>query len=510
MPALKCPHCSRVLKVKETAAGKQIACPACHKKFLAPRPPGAAPSPPAPPPVGSADRPWHVHVDGRNVGPYAATAIIDQLKAGKIDRNTLAWREGMDDWKALKEVEDFRKACRGSRPGGKPDEEGEPERRRHYAPGKSKRDAVVGAWVAVGLAVVLIIVILYVANRPTPSEATDPYERLRSAVTAGPPLTPAVAPTPGVTSAGTPTRKPPKIIRKPKPKLTNEKLLAKAVNEIDAAFIKAFADPGKADYKQLFNLQKKCVKHAAELKARDWGSYKRDVERYAGILEQTAQGIQSQIRDISQKWSMGREGLDEKIIAKDYPKDIAFVKNWESAVNEAKAKMAERGLNIDPPQLRQLPSPPEAIKRSPPTPTPKPAEGARAGEWQHDVDVFLQHFDKAVRQSPKHADVSSRNQFYAGKRVRWKLVFKRIKATKKGEEIEFELETHGILVKAFSSKWHVWLTFSPDPSAVPVWKAFRPGSIVEFEGVIKDTIFFQLGGRNWGMASVTRLKPLRD
>ena len=43
---------------------------------------------------------------------------------------------------------------------------------------------------------------------------------------------------------------------------------------------------------------------------------------------------------------MGREGLDEKIIAKDYPKDIAFVKNWESAVKEAKGKMAERGLKF--------------------------------------------------------------------------------------------------------------------------------------------------------------------
>ncbi len=343
MPSLKCPHCQRVLKVKESAAGKQITCPACKKKFLAPRPPGAPKGPP-PPPVTSSDRPWHLHVDGRNVGPYAAKAVRDQLKAGKIDRGTLAWKEGMDDWRPLRELDDFRKAGLGARHAGKGEEEGEQERRRHYVPGRSKRDAVVGAWIAVGLAVVLIIVILYIANRPGTPVATDPYEhrlqRLRSTATAGP----LVIPAPGAGSATQPGPKPPRIIRKPKPKLANDKLLAKATQEIDDAFAKTFADPGKADYKQLFYLQRKCAKYAADLKARDWGSYQRDVDRYAGLLDETANSVQSQIKDISQKWSMG-QGLDEKIKAKDYAEDIAFLRNWENAVKEALAKMRERGLS---------------------------------------------------------------------------------------------------------------------------------------------------------------------
>ena len=343
MPSLKCPHCSRILKVNESAAGKQITCPGCKKRFLAPRPPGAA----APPPVSSEGRPWHIHVDGRNVGPYSADAIVDQLKAGKIDRNTLAWKEGMGDWKPLKELSDFRSACRGARPGAKPDEEGEHERRRRYVPGQSKRDAVVGAWVAVGLAVVLIVVILYVVNRPSAPEVSDPYEhrlqRLRSSVTVAQPSGPQPS---GVGTTATPARKPPKVIIKKKPKLTNEQLMAKVTQEIDAQFKKCFADPGKADYRQLFYLTKKCTDHAAELRARNWGNYQREVERYAGILEETAASIQGQIKDISQKWAMGREGLDPKIIAEDYPKDIAFLKNWDSAVKEALGKLRERGYTF--------------------------------------------------------------------------------------------------------------------------------------------------------------------
>jgi len=349
MPSLKCPHCQRILKVGESAAGKQITCPACKQKFRAPRHPGAGKAPPPPPPSGDG-RPWHLHVDGRTTGPYSADAVREQLKAGKISRDTLAWREGMDDWKPVREIDELRKGARTQHPGASPGEEGEPERRRRFVPGKSKRDAIMGAWIAVGLAVVLIIVILTVANREDPNAVTDPYEyrlrNLRSATPVGPPpVSSTVIPAPGAGTAA-PAKKPPKIIRKPKPKLSNEQLLTKAVKEIDAQFANCFANPGKADYKQLMVLQKKCTQYANDLKARDFGAYKRDVERYVHILEGTVGGVASQIKDISQKWYMGREGLPERAIAEQYPEDIAFLKNWQTAANEAKAKMRDRGLEF--------------------------------------------------------------------------------------------------------------------------------------------------------------------
>ena len=348
MPSLKCPHCSRVLRVGETAAGKQITCPACKQKFLAPRPPGAR-GPAKPPPVHGADRPWHLHVGGRNVGPYSADAVADQLKTGKIDRNTLAWKEGMADWKPLKEIGDFRSAARSARLGGKVDDEGAPERRRRYVPGRSKRDAVMGAWIAVGLAVVLIVVILVVANRPDPNEvSTDPYEHrlqaIKAAAAARTTLT--AAPTsPAPASAAAPSTKAPRIIRRPKPKLSNEKLLAKVTKEIDELFKEAFARPEEANTKPLFRLRAQCPKYAAQLRERDWGSYHRDVERYAGLLEQTANGINSKLTFLSQKWHPD-VSIDPKIKAKDYAEDIAFLRNWETAVNEALAKIRGRGLKF--------------------------------------------------------------------------------------------------------------------------------------------------------------------
>lgn len=344
MPSLKCPHCSRVLRVNETAAGKQIACPACKQKFLAPRPPGAAKGPP-PPPVGSADRPWHIHVDGRNVGPYSADAVIDQLKAGKIDRNTLAWKEGMDDWKPLKELSDFRQACRGLKLGSRVDDGGEPERRRRYVPGKGKRDAILGAWIAVGLAAVLIIVIFVVSRRPPVEEPTDPYEAQLAQKKAQHAARTSLPPDPAAGTATAAGPKQPRIIRKKKPKLPNPELIAKVTKDVDKLFKDCFANPEEANVKPVFKLMSQCSKYAGELRERNWGSYQADVERYAGLLDETANGVKSELKFLSQKWHKD-VGIDAKTKAKDYTEDIAFLRNWETAVNEAKAKMKERGLQF--------------------------------------------------------------------------------------------------------------------------------------------------------------------
>ena len=344
MPSLKCPRCSRVLKVGETAAGKRITCPACHKAFLAPKPPASkGPAPPTPPPVPSAQRSWHLHIDGRNAGPFSAEAVAEHVKAGKATGETLAWHEGMDDWKPLRQLAEFRSAFRGAGHGGK-GEEGEHERRRRFVPGRSKRDAIVGAWVAVGLAAVLVGIILYVRGRPGAEIPTDPYEHrlatLRSSAQAAP-----ARPAPQAPAATSTQPRKPKIIRRKKPKLSNEKLLAKAARDVTAGFERAFANPEKADVKPIFRLRTQCRKLAGELRGRQWGSHQREVDRLADMLEQTAGGIDSQLKLLSQKWH-GDVGYDPKQMAKDFIDDLAFLKRWQTHVEGAIEALRKRGLQL--------------------------------------------------------------------------------------------------------------------------------------------------------------------
>jgi DNA-directed RNA polymerase subunit RPC12/RpoP len=348
MPSLKCPHCSRVLKVGETAAGKRISCPACHKAFLAPKPPGEkGPAPPTPPPVPSAQRPWHLHIDGRNAGPFSAEAVAEHLKAGKVNGETLAWQDGMADWKPLRQLPDFRSALRGTGHGGKADE-AEHERRRRYVPGRSKRDAIVGAWVAVVLAAVLVGIILYVRSRPGVETPTDPYEhRLATIRSSAQAAAARPAPQPSTTApAATPAQpKKPKIIRKKKPKLSNERLLANVARDVGAGFKRAFANPEKADVKPIFRLRTQCRKLAGELRGRQWGNHQREVGNLADMLEQTAGGIDAQLKLLSQKWHAD-VGYDPKQMAKDFTKDLAFLKRWQTHVDGAIAALRKRGLEL--------------------------------------------------------------------------------------------------------------------------------------------------------------------
>jgi len=372
MPSLKCPHCNRVLKVGEDAAGKRINCPACKKQFLAPEPPR---KPGAPPPVSSADRPWHLHVDGRTVGPLSAEGVADQLKTKKIDRNTLAWKDGMDDWQALREIDEFRSAARGAKLGKKGEGDGEHERRRRYVPGKGKRDAVKGAWIAGGLAALLIVIALVVMNMPTPEDTVEPTRVVRPVPPpAQLPAAPASAPAPK------PAKKPPRIIRRKKPKISNDKLIAKVTADLDQRFQQAFSEPHKAQMKPIFKLMTQCKKHAAELKARKWDNYQRQVGKYAGMLEQTAAGIYEQLKLLSQKWHPD-VGYDPNDMARDFLADIEFLRRWHANLNEALADITKRGLAVTPAQLRKLPDPPKATKmpRLKPKAEPEPEEPEEQG-----------------------------------------------------------------------------------------------------------------------------------
>lgn len=50
---------------------------------------------------------WYVVIDGAQTGPLSHDEIAEQLRAGAVDGETFAWREGMGDWKRLSEIDEF-------------------------------------------------------------------------------------------------------------------------------------------------------------------------------------------------------------------------------------------------------------------------------------------------------------------------------------------------------------------------------------------------------------------
>jgi hypothetical protein len=47
---------------------------------------------------------FHIHSDGKQLGPFSIDAIKEMVKAGKISDTDLAWHEGAPDWVPLKAV----------------------------------------------------------------------------------------------------------------------------------------------------------------------------------------------------------------------------------------------------------------------------------------------------------------------------------------------------------------------------------------------------------------------
>jgi len=47
---------------------------------------------------------WHVAINDQPVGPLRRDEVARRIAQGQIDRESLAWREGMDDWLAIKHI----------------------------------------------------------------------------------------------------------------------------------------------------------------------------------------------------------------------------------------------------------------------------------------------------------------------------------------------------------------------------------------------------------------------
>lgn len=58
----------------------------------------------APVPAAAAHEEWHVAIHDTPVGPMRRDEVARKIATGAIDRESLAWREGMDDWLAIRHI----------------------------------------------------------------------------------------------------------------------------------------------------------------------------------------------------------------------------------------------------------------------------------------------------------------------------------------------------------------------------------------------------------------------
>ncbi len=56
-----------------------------------------------PPPIPQAV--YFAAIDGQQAGPFDAAALKDQIRTGKVSKDTLVWAEGMAEWSAAEKVE---------------------------------------------------------------------------------------------------------------------------------------------------------------------------------------------------------------------------------------------------------------------------------------------------------------------------------------------------------------------------------------------------------------------
>jgi predicted Zn finger-like uncharacterized protein len=94
---IRCKKCSHIIVVKTVGEGAAAA--VAEKQKAAAAPDAAAPE--------TDQGGWHVVIDGEQVGPLTEAEVKDRLRQGKINAETLVWKEGFADWTALSAVSDL-------------------------------------------------------------------------------------------------------------------------------------------------------------------------------------------------------------------------------------------------------------------------------------------------------------------------------------------------------------------------------------------------------------------
>jgi hypothetical protein len=358
MRSIKCPHCGQVMKAPEEAAGKRVNCPACKKAFLAPSALATPAKPKGPPPVAGSGRIWHLHVDGRNEGPYTADAIIEQMKTGKIGSHTLVWKEGMDDWEQMAHVPEFRGALSTPPPATRaashaphrPGADEEEEHPRRHVRGRDKHDAMIGMWVAVGIAVVLIASIPIIVNMSNKPKSEDEEEiivrRIRKPQESPPSVEPST-PTPSgpIVQPGPRPVHPPVVTVKTE--VSNEKLLTNLAADVAEGFKAAIAGHKKGDAKPIGSLILKLKKHAEQLGSRQWKGYESVVETLAKRLQDASAGMHTELKPIAERWDLGGEGLPDETRAKVLELDkYQWIERWQKILDDDLKRLRDKGLQF--------------------------------------------------------------------------------------------------------------------------------------------------------------------
>ena len=95
---IRCKKCNHIIVVKPSSEGAAASSAATASE--------KAKASPLPAAVASAAEPgvWHVVVDGEQVGPLSEAEVKDRLRQGKINSDTLVWKEGFADWMQLSTV----------------------------------------------------------------------------------------------------------------------------------------------------------------------------------------------------------------------------------------------------------------------------------------------------------------------------------------------------------------------------------------------------------------------
>jgi len=379
--SVKCPQCGHALTVGDDAVGKQLTCAGCKKTFtvqaahatavakaspdaaamakapgtkVAPKtagpaaPPKAgaaapkAPGPAAPPPVPSAGRPWHLHVDGRTVGPYAAAAVVDQVKTGKIPTETLAWKEGMADWQPLSEVPDFHgplgTAIRHQKSttvhehghGRSHDRDRDKEERHRFVPGSSARaERMLAVYGLVGVVVVGLIVALVFAFK-SKNEPAHTTPRPLGGPSGGEPQI-LYGGTIIKTSTATPAEKPSPGPRGQFSNLDNKAYFDKFRADLTKSFEDAIAAHKQAKAAPIRSLAKACKNAADELGRRQWSpsNVKMEVESLTAQLKQASDVITEALKDREFRWraSDGIEGPARSTVLE--LDKTAWLENWQ-------------------------------------------------------------------------------------------------------------------------------------------------------------------------------------
>ena len=101
---IRCKKCNHIIVVRVSAEGASSGGSADRVRATGGHVAVAASSARAAAPAGVEQAGWHVVIDGQQVGPMTESDIKDRLRQGKINSDTLVWKEGFGDWTQLSAV----------------------------------------------------------------------------------------------------------------------------------------------------------------------------------------------------------------------------------------------------------------------------------------------------------------------------------------------------------------------------------------------------------------------